>query len=140
MPQRTVIGAVHPHYRKEYGVSLNGASRVILVVEDEWLVRAVIAHELRSAGWKVLEANTAEHAIAYVLAKRRIDLMFTDIQLAGQLSGWDLAEHFRAYQADLPVIYTSGNSADRSRSVEGSLFFDKPYEIGAVVEACGRLL
>jgi CheY-like chemotaxis protein len=113
--------------------------RVILVVEDEWLVREDIAQALRVGGLAVLESPTGEGAIAYVQAGRHIDLVFTDIQLAGQLSGWDVAEQFRAARPDAPVIYTSGNSTDRSRSVTGSVFFDKPYFTADVVDACRRL-
>jgi CheY-like chemotaxis protein len=120
-------------------VSLNGTSRVVLVVEDEWTVRDMIAHALRSAGWEVLETSTAEDAIALIQAGHRIDLVFTDIQLAGSLCGWDVAEQFRAVQAALPIIYASGNSVDRSRRVAGSLFFNKPYRPEDVVEACHRL-
>jgi CheY-like chemotaxis protein len=120
-------------------VSLNGTSRVVLVVEDEWTVRDMIAHALRSAGWEVLETSTAEDAMALIQAGHRIDLVFTDIQLAGSLCGWDVAEQFRAVQAALPIIYASGNSVDRSRRVAGSLFFNKPYRPEDVVEACHRL-
>ena len=141
VPQRTVIGAVHPTIAKEQGVSLNGASRVILVVEDEWLVREVIVQALRDAGWQVIEASTAEDAIALTrIGHDHIDVVFTDIQLAGRLCGWDVAEQCRAARADFPVIYASGNAADRSRRVAGSLFFDKPYDVVEVVTACARLV
>ena len=140
VPQRTVIGAVHPTTAKEQGVGPNGASRVILVVEDEWLVREVIVQALRYAGWQVIEASTAEDAIALTrIGHDHIDVIFTDIQLAGRLSGWDVAEQCRAVRADFPVVYASGNAADRSRRVAGSLFFDKPYRAPDVVEACSRL-
>lgn len=52
----------------------------------------------------------------------RIDVVFTDIQLAGILTGWDVAEQFRAANPDLPIIYASGNAVDRSRRVQCSLF------------------
>jgi CheY-like chemotaxis protein len=136
--QPAVIGAVH-NDPKGPGVSFSGTSRVALVVEDEWIVREVIADALRSAGWHVLEASSAEDAVALLRAGNRIDLLFTDIQLAGSLCGWDVAEQFRAAQADLPIIYASGNAPDRSRRVGDSLFFDKPYQPDGVVEACGRL-
>lgn len=109
---------------------------VILVVEDEAMLRYAIAHELRSAGCEVVECGTAEEAIALSRDGRRIDVVFTDIQLAGPLSGWDVAEQLRSVDADVTVIYTSGNSADRTRRVAHSLFFDKPYEPAAVVHAC----
>jgi CheY-like chemotaxis protein len=140
VPQRTVIGAVHPNAAKEHGVSRNGTLRVILVVEDEWLVRDAVVQALRDAGWHVIEASTAEDAIALMRTGHPyIDVVFTDIQLAGRLCGWDVAEHCRAARADFPVVYASGNAADRSRRVANSLFFDKPYSTADVVEACGRL-
>jgi two-component system, response regulator PdtaR len=113
--------------------------RVVLVVEDEGVVRDLVAVGLRYAGFEVLEAISAEDAIAYMSAGQRIDVVFTDIQLAGDLSGWDLAEQLRVTQPHLPIIYTSGNSVDRSRKVAGSLFFEKPYLPAEVAEACRRL-
>ena len=117
----------------------NGTSAVVLVVEDEWAVRSLIAFELRSAGWDVLQAATAEEAIMCLRRGDRVDVVFTDIQLAGVLSGWDVAEQFRAVRADMPIIYTSGNSVDRARRVVGSLFFEKPYLADVIVEACARV-
>ena len=115
-------------------------SRVVLVVEDEWLLRDVIAEAFRNEGWRVLEAGTAEGAISLLGQADRIDVVFTDIQLGGYLSGWDVGEAFRAAQPGLPVIYASGNSVDRSRTVRGGQFFDKPYEPAAVVEACNKVV
>ena len=97
------------------------------------------AQRARAAAFRTGLDITAEAAIAYVRAGLRIDVIFTDIQLGGHLSGWDVAEQFRAARADAPVIYTSGNAADRSREVRGSLFFDKPYLAAEIVDACGRL-
>jgi hypothetical protein len=56
------------------------------------------------------------------------------------LSGWDVAEGYRTARADLPVLYACENAADRSRSVPGSVFFDKPYDVVEVVETCSRYL
>jgi hypothetical protein len=75
----------------------------------------------------------------YLAARFEIHVVFTDIQLAGQLTGWDVAEQFRAVRPEAAVIYASGNSVDRSRRVGGSLFFDKPYVPAHVVETCRRL-
>jgi CheY-like chemotaxis protein len=120
-------------------VSANSSPRVVLIVEDEWLLRDLIAHDFRDAGWEVLDVGTAEGALALLREGRRIDVVFTDIQLAGYLSGWDVAEAFRTGRADIPIVYTSGNSVDRSRRVHPSLFFDKPYQPAAIIEACHRL-
>ena len=117
----------------------SGTPRSVLVVEDEWLVRDLIVQKLRAAEWQVLQTGTAEDAIAHARAGRSIDVVFTDVQLAGPLTGWDVAEEFRAVRADVPIIYASGNVVDRSRRVPNSLFFEKPYELFEIVEACHRL-
>lgn len=112
---------------------------VVLVVEDEWLVRSEISSEFNAQGLEVLEAASGEAALE-LFDTSRIDILFTDIELKGELSGWDVAEALRASKPDLAVIYTSGNSADRSRQVSRGLFFDKPYDASQIVEACHELL
>jgi CheY-like chemotaxis protein len=117
-------------------VGLPDTPWVVLVAEDEGLLRISIANALRNSGCSVVEARSAEEAIAYVSAGHQVDAIFTDIQLAGSLTGWDVAEHGRAVRADMPIIYTSGNAVDRSRRVADSQFFDKPYLLADIVDAC----
>jgi CheY-like chemotaxis protein len=112
---------------------------MILLVEDEWLIREETADELRHEGWGVLEAGTGECAIAYLQAGRQIDLVITDIQLPGDASGWEVADASRGSRPDMPVIYTSGNACDVARQVPGSIFLDKPYRTSELLSACERL-
>jgi DNA-binding NtrC family response regulator len=113
------------------------ARRFVLIVEDEALLRSTIVTAFQGAGWEVLEASTAEGAL--VLSDvHAIDVVFTDIQLGGHLSGWDLAEAVRAEHPDIPVIYTSGATVARSRMVPGSRFIAKPYQAETVLDACQR--
>ena len=113
-------------------------ARVALVIEDEWLVRNNIVNELRESGWTVVETATGEEALA-LLAGREVDVVLTDIQLAGPMTGWEVAHAVRMAKPDLPVIYASANASDPSRRVEGSLFFGKPYDPEEIVDACHRL-
>jgi CheY-like chemotaxis protein len=113
-------------------------ARVALVIEDEWLVRANIVSELKERGWAVVETATGEDALA-LLADREVDVVLTDIQLAGPMNGWDVAHALRTAKPGLPVIYASANASDPLRRVEGSLFFGKPYDPADVVAACHRL-
>ena len=69
-----------------------------------------------------------------------IDVLITDIYLNGPGSGWDIAEIFRASSNNIPVVYTSGNSADRTRAVSNSVFFNKPYRSEEVLQACQQLI
>lgn len=112
--------------------------RTVLVVEDEPLVREMIAYEIEQAGYGVLEAQTAEEGLA-VLRQRPVSLLFTDIRLPGRMDGWDLAEAARAVQPDLPVIYATGFSAEEPRLVPKSIFFHKPYRPSAVLSAIREL-
>ena len=114
------------------------SSIVVLVVEDDWLIREDVVDELRRVGLTVLETATAEGALELLQAGQRIDVLITDIQLAGHLSGWDLAERLRATHPDVGVIYASGNSVERTRQVSDSVFVSKPFGIAALVDACRR--
>ena len=111
---------------------------LLLVVEDEALVRQLIVLELEDAGYDVVEAETGEEALAALRRNPGIQLLFTDIRLPGTLCGWDIAEQARAIRPDLPVIYATGYSGDL-RLVPGSEFMRKPYKPSAVID-CMRML
>jgi CheY-like chemotaxis protein len=114
-------------------------TRVILVVEDDCLLRSWIVNEFQSEGWHVLDTGSGEEAV--VLASNTpLDAVFTDVQLAGRIDGWDLAEVLRRSDPRIPIVYTSANAARRSRLVAESLFFDKPYNAAAVIKACADLV
>lgn len=117
---------------------LAAESWIVLVVEDEPLVRGNIASALRDDGWVVLEAHSGEAAIAQ-MNSHRVDVVFTDIELGGQLTGWDVAEACRILEPEMPIIYTTGHWVDGSRSVRDSVFFAKPYLPADVVRACNDL-
>jgi CheY-like chemotaxis protein len=102
-------------------------SLVALVVEDDWLLRHAIVSELREAGWTVLEAGTGQGALALLQQGQHFDLLITDIHLGSLLTGWDVAEAFRAAAADIPVVYASGNPSIAARRVPGSVFLSKPF-------------
>ena len=96
----------------------NPVARVALVVEDEWIVRDHIVRELKAHGWTVIEATTGEDALA-LFDGCEVDVLLTDIQLAGAMNGWEVAHAVRAAIPRLPVIYASGNTPDPSqRSME----------------------
>ena len=113
---------------------------VVLLVEDEWLIRADMASGLEEAGWAVVEASTGEGAVEQLRNGLDIDLLVTDIQLAGQLSGWDVAKAAREVQPDFPVIYVSGNPRNPSRQVEDSFFLSKPCSCSQVMDAARKLI
>lgn len=121
------------------GRSADLAARTILVVEDEELVRDLIARELEEAGFVVIEAATAEAGLD-VLETRPVGLLFTDIRLPGPMDGWRLAEEARACNPHLPVVYATGYSAEAPRLVAGGVFFRKPYLPSTVIAAIEKLV
>jgi CheY-like chemotaxis protein len=112
----------------------------VLVVEDEILVREMIAEELRDAGFAVLEAGDGEVASSLLSARDSVDVLFTDIRLPGRLDGWAIARLARQLRSALPVIYATGYTVDRSAEVPGAIFLNKPYQPSQVVEIIGKLL
>lgn len=112
---------------------------VVLVVEDENLLRLDIAGYLEDAGFVVIEASTGEAAISLCNSGTAVDMIITDINLGGSASGWDVAESFRTVLPNMPVLYTSGERIDRSRCVYGSAILAKPYRNSDVLKECQRL-
>ena len=103
----------------------------ILVVEDDVLVRSVVAAYLRECGFDVVEANSADEAIRVLQAGGAIDIVFSDIQMPGSMDGFGLAQWVRRERPGLKVILTSG--AARTAKEAGDLcehgpILAKPYD------------
>jgi DNA-binding response OmpR family regulator len=113
---------------------------IVVIVEDELLLRCWLADEFRKAGYQVLEAATADHAIAICRDETPIHILITDIELNGSGSGWEVARAFRALRENVSIVYTSGNALDAEQSVPGSLFFPKPYHATEIVTTCQQLV
>ena len=112
----------------------------VLVVEDDFFVRCDVAGCLREAGYTVIETGSGEAAIALCKSEITIDMVFTDINLGGTATGWDVAKRFRSERPDMPVVYMSAHAIDRDRCVPGSVFVAKPYQHIDILSACQRLL
>jgi CheY-like chemotaxis protein len=112
---------------------------VVLVVEDEWMLRDAIVHYLQDAGCIVFEAESGEDALTVLDGKQEIDVLLTDIRLNGGMSGSQVGEEVRRRDADMPVIYASAQPVEPPRQVRGSLFFRKPYDPSEILRACERL-
>ena len=96
----------------------------ILVVEDDVLVRSLVATYLRDSGFDVIEANGADEAIRVLEADVPVDIVFSDIQMPGSMDGFGLAEWVGHERPWLKVILTSG--AARTAGHAGPILA-KPY-------------
>ncbi|WP_421380801.1 response regulator (plasmid) [Paraburkholderia sp. DD10] len=100
----------------------------ILIAEDDVLVRLALVEVLRAAGFAVIEAGSADDALAYIRAGGKVDLLFSDIQMSGVLDGQQLAGLIASDHPGIPVILTSGDTQPGA-SVPMALFVRKPYDI-----------
>ena len=104
----------------------------ILVVEDEDLVRPIVANMLQRFGYTVWQAESGADALkVWQKHKDRIQLLLTDIVMPDGMTGYELARQLQADKPRLKVIYTSGYSADmggrHSTLAEGANLLQKPY-------------
>jgi CheY-like chemotaxis protein len=102
----------------------------ILVVEDEELVRDFAVELLREFAYEVLAAANGREAMALIDDPgTRIDLLFTDIVMPGELDGFALAREARRRRPALPVLYTSGytNRTDGDDAEAFGPMVPKPY-------------
>jgi CheY-like chemotaxis protein len=120
------------------------AHEVVLVVEDEVLVRCVISDYLRECGYKVIEASSAEEALQVLQkASVRVDILLSNVQLPGVIDGFALARWVRANHSGIGVILagTISRAADAAAELcEEGPMLAKPYEPQAVVDRIKRLL
>jgi CheY-like chemotaxis protein len=83
-------------------------TEIILVVEDNAAVRATVLLLLSTLKYEVLEAENARQALEILGRGDKVDLLFTDIVMPGDMSGTDLATKAREMRPDLAVLFTSG--------------------------------
>ena len=110
----------------------------VLLVEDEPLIGNVAAEALEEQGFAVETVSNADDALQRIRIGSPVDILFTDVVLAGVMDGATLARRARELRPDLPVIYTSGRQSviQGLDPVEGAMFVPKPYDLFKL----GRLL
>jgi CheY-like chemotaxis protein len=103
---------------------------VVLVVEDDSLLRMDATQMMEEAGFTVLEADNADQAIALLERRSDINVVFTDIQMPGSMDGFKLAHAIRDRWPPVKIIATSGYFLEMASNLpEGGRFISKPYEI-----------
>lgn len=134
-PQHTVATEAAP---------ISGVAALVLVVEDDTSIRMLSVRYLRSAGYDVLEAASADEALVRIENGLVPDLLFTDIIMPGRHSGLALAQACRRRWPCLPVLFTSGyaeadDAPDTALESIGPLL-SKPFRREALLEQVANLL
>jgi CheY-like chemotaxis protein len=113
---------------------------LVLIVEDEFLLRVNAVEMIEAAGYDAVEAANADEAIAILEARRDIHVVFTDIQMPGSMDGLKLARFVRARWPPIKIIATSGVLALCDRGLpEGGIFLPKPYTAETITDILRRL-
>jgi PAS domain S-box-containing protein len=125
-PARGAVEAI-----KADGEAVSGGSEIILVVEDDPMVRTFVINQLTGLGYKTIAASDGSAAMAIVERGEPFDLLFTDVVMPGGLSGRNLADAIAKLRPGMKVLYTSGYTDNavvhHGRLDEGVLLLTKPY-------------
>jgi two-component system, cell cycle sensor histidine kinase and response regulator CckA len=115
---------------KTNAVDTTPSRAVVLLVEDEAVVREITGQLLVNAGYRVLESSSAAHALELVREYQgRVDLLLTDVVMP-EMNGIDLAEQLRKLQPNLITVFMSGYAqSDLVRSIRASsaIHVQKPF-------------
>jgi len=111
----------------------------VLLVEDEVLIRLMLADELRNQGLQVLEASNADEALTVLQSSLPVHLLFTDIRMPGEMDGVALA---KLAHARFPQIKSIIGSSGRPESIDdfADAFLAKPYDLRELIKQVRRLL
>jgi CheY-like chemotaxis protein len=107
---------------------------IILIVEDDFLIRMGVVEMIETAGFAIVEAANADEAMEILEVRLDITVVFTDIQMPGSMDGLKLAAAIRGRWPPIKIIATSGMVNVRKIDLpEGGLFLPKPYSSAEIV-------
>ena len=114
---------------------------VILIVEDELLIRLNAVEMIEEAGFEVVEAASADEAIAILAGCLDIIVVFTDIQMPGSMDGLKLAAAVRDRWPPIKIVATSGHVKLVPGDLpEGARFLPKPYSPAEITKMLRELI
>jgi len=110
---------------------IEGGNEVVLVVEDDALVRQYVITQIESLGYTTLEASNAAEAMTIINTAATIDLLFTDVIMPGSMNGRQLVDEALKQRPALKTLFTSGYTENaivhHGRLDSGVLLLAKPY-------------
>jgi CheY-like chemotaxis protein len=113
---------------------------VILIVEDDVLIRMDAAQMIAGGEFDVIEAANADEAIAILETRLDVTVVFTDIQMPGSMDGLKLAAAIRDRWPPIKIIATSGRvTIDRDDLPDGGRFLPKPYSPAQILKTLREL-
>lgn len=134
----------HPADREYREAMPLGDGELVLVVEDDHMVREANLKRLEALGYAVIEASNGDAALDILNQGEPVDLVFSDIVMPGAVSGFDLGELVEARFPEMAILLTTGHTSKQRRgrpkggkSVE---LLKKPYSLATLAQAVARAL
>jgi CheY-like chemotaxis protein len=107
---------------------------VVLIVDDEPLLRMLATEAVEDAGFAVLQAADADEAVAHLETNPDVTLLFTDINMPGSMDGLTLAHAVRSRWPAIKILVVSGQvKIQPSELPPNSCFLGKPYRAEAMI-------
>ena len=121
-----------------------GNGEMVLVVEDDPMVCEAVLDRLEALGYAALPAGDVDQACQILKAGERIDLVFSDVILPGEQSGYDLMAFVKQHYPETAVVMTSGHTSLRLAESRGELqtvpLLPKPYSLACLAETVAQAL
>ena len=116
--------------------------RVVVVAEDEWIIRETAVEVLTEAGFVVIEAADGAGALAAIAqCSSEVSALFTDVRMPGPIDGFELAHRARVLIPNLAILVASGHAMPApSELPPGSQFLSKPYSVREIPRHVQTLL
>ena len=119
-------------------------AKVILVIDDEPMIRMIVTDALEEAGYRVIEAPDGPAGLRALQDNPGIDLLITDVGLPGGMNGRQVADAARMARPDLDVIFITGYAENAAlcgaRLDQGMSVVTKPFKIELLVERVGTII
>ena len=114
---------------------------IVLVVEDEMLLRIRAVDMVEDAGFTSVEAVDADEAVAILESRSDIALMFTDIQMPGSMDGLQLAHAVHERWPPIKIILVSGQLTPTNTDIPpNSRFYGKPLDAKEIIAELQRMI
>jgi CheY-like chemotaxis protein len=114
-------------------MSQSRSSALVMVIDDDVLERMGASYMFSDAGYRVLEAGSADEALRLLESNTGVGLLFTDVSMPGSMNGSDLAHQVAARWPRIGIIVTSGRPRPEPLPI-GTRFHAKPYEPTSVLQ------
>ncbi len=120
----------------------DGADLVVLLVEDEEVVRAGAAEWLRELNYVVLEAKDGPDALEVLRSCGRVDVLVTDVGLPGGMNGRQVADAARVHRSELPVLFITGYAGvlHEGQLAPGMQVIGKPFALDTLAAKVRAML